>query len=188
MAERETGTVKWFSRDKGYGFIERPNGTDIFVHHSGIRGEGGQALREGDRVEFEMAQGPKGPHAQDVVVIREEAPAEINGADDERIRPGERETGSVKWFHKAKGYGFIARPDGGEIFVHHSGIRGEGAKTLNEGDQVEFQVVQGQKGLQAQDAVVIEPEQEQETPGNASSGPIDGGEGQPIDQNRPDIE
>ena len=58
-----------------------------------------------------------------------------------------KETGTVKWFNEQKGYGFIARESGqGDIFVHHSAIVGEGFKTLNEGDRVEFTVTQGRKG------------------------------------------
>jgi len=62
-----------------------------------------------------------------------------------------RETGTVKWFDNAKGYGFIQRPQGEDVFVHYRSIRGEGFKTLQEGQQVEFNIVQGQKGLQAED-------------------------------------
>ena len=62
-----------------------------------------------------------------------------------------RETGTVKWFSNAKGYGFIGREDADDVFVHHTGILGEGYKSLNEGDQVEFTVEQGTKGLQAVD-------------------------------------
>jgi len=67
MADRETGTVKWFSDAKGYGFIERPGEADVFVHHSAIRGEGFRSLREGQQVEFEVVQGQKGLQAQDVI-------------------------------------------------------------------------------------------------------------------------
>ena len=60
------------------------------------------------------------------------------------------QTGTVKWFNEAKGYGFIAPEDGGkDVFVHFSGINGEGFRTLNEGQQVEFEVKEGPKGLQA---------------------------------------
>jgi CspA family cold shock protein len=65
----------------------------------------------------------------------------------------ERETGTVKWFSNAKGYGFIAREDSDDVFVHHTGIRGEGYKSLDEGERVEFTVEQGAKGLQAVDVV-----------------------------------
>jgi len=64
----------------------------------------------------------------------------------------EKETGTEKWFNEKKGYGFITRESGdGDIFVHHSAIAGEGFKTLNEGDRVEFNVTQGQKGPAADD-------------------------------------
>lgn len=62
-----------------------------------------------------------------------------------------RETGTVKWFDNAKGYGFIQRPEAEDVFVHYRAIRGEGYRTLQEGQQVQFNVVQGQKGLQAED-------------------------------------
>jgi CspA family cold shock protein len=67
MSERETGTVKWFSNAKGYGFIAREGSDDVFVHHTGIRGEGYKSLDEGQRVEFTVEQGAKGPQAVDVV-------------------------------------------------------------------------------------------------------------------------
>jgi CspA family cold shock protein len=67
MSERETGTVKWFNNSKGYGFIGRDGGEDVFVHHTGIRGEGFKTLDEGDRVEFVVESSPKGPQATDVV-------------------------------------------------------------------------------------------------------------------------
>jgi cold shock protein len=60
------GTVKWFSDQKGYGFIEQDNGNDIFVHHSAIEGTGFKTLSEGDSVVFEVGQGQKGPAAQNV--------------------------------------------------------------------------------------------------------------------------
>lgn len=64
-----------------------------------------------------------------------------------------RETGSVKWFNDAKGYGFIQRGDGVDVFVHYRAIRGEGHRTLIEGQQVEYNLTQGQKGFQAEDVV-----------------------------------
>jgi CspA family cold shock protein len=67
MSERETGTVKWFNRSKGFGFIERENGPDVFVHYTSIRGEGFRNLNEGDKVEFNVEAGAKGPQATDVV-------------------------------------------------------------------------------------------------------------------------
>ena len=66
MSDREVGTVKWFSNEKGYGFIARENGEDVFVHHTGIQGEGYKSLDEGQRVEFIVEQGPKGLQAVQV--------------------------------------------------------------------------------------------------------------------------
>ena len=60
------GTIKWFNNAKGFGFIGREDGPDVFVHYSGIVGEGYRTLREGDSVEFEIVQGPKGPQAAEV--------------------------------------------------------------------------------------------------------------------------
>jgi CspA family cold shock protein len=63
------GTVKWFSNEKGYGFIAREGGDDVFVHHSKIAMEGYRSLSEGQRVEFEVEQGPKGPQATNVHIV-----------------------------------------------------------------------------------------------------------------------
>jgi CspA family cold shock protein len=69
MSEREVGTVKWFSNAKGYGFISREGTDDVFVHHTGIQGEGFKTLEEGQRVEFTVEQGPKGLQAVNVTPL-----------------------------------------------------------------------------------------------------------------------
>ena len=63
------GTVKWFNASKGFGFIEQDSGNDVFVHHSAIQGEGFKSLDEGQRVSFEIVDGPKGPAAEKVVKL-----------------------------------------------------------------------------------------------------------------------
>ncbi len=66
------GTVKWFNNSRGYGFIGRENGPDVFVHYSGIAGDGYRTLKEGDRVTFEIVRGPKGPQAANVLKVGSE--------------------------------------------------------------------------------------------------------------------
>jgi CspA family cold shock protein len=66
---KEQGTVKWFNNDKGYGFVSREAGDDVFVHHTAIEGTGRKSLNEGDKIEFEVARGPKGLQAQNVVKL-----------------------------------------------------------------------------------------------------------------------
>lgn len=67
-----------------------------------------------------------------------------------------RESGVVKWFNNSKGYGFIQRDQGGDVFVHYRTIRGDGYRSLEESQRVEFSVTTGKKGLQAEDVTVVE--------------------------------
>lgn len=69
MPSRETGVVKWFNGTKGYGFISRQSGGDVFVHYSAIQSEGFRSLQEGQKVEFTVEQGAKGPQATKVVIL-----------------------------------------------------------------------------------------------------------------------
>ncbi len=71
MAERETGTVKWFNSRKGFGFIEREGADDVFVHYSAISGDGFRNLEEGQKVEFTVTDGDKGPQAENVTLGEE---------------------------------------------------------------------------------------------------------------------
>jgi CspA family cold shock protein len=69
VSEKETGIVKWFNATKGYGFIERDLGGDVFVHYTSIVGGGFRTLEDGERVEFTVVEGEKGPQAQEVVPV-----------------------------------------------------------------------------------------------------------------------
>ena len=69
MSDRILGTVKWFYGSKGYGFLAREGGADVFVHFSAIQGDGFKNLEEGQKVEFTVEKGPKGPQATNVVVV-----------------------------------------------------------------------------------------------------------------------
>ena len=95
-------------------------------------------------------------HFRVIVIIGTKSPSTEN--DPEKPEQGRQEfvaqyKGKVKWFNNAKGYGFIGREDGPDVFVHYSAIQLDGYKTLKEGDEVEFDIVEGQKGPQA-DGVV----------------------------------
>ena len=72
-----------------------------------------------------------------------------------KIMSEERETGVVKWFNGAKGFGFISRSSGDDVFVHFSEVKSDGYKSLDEGDNVEFTVAEGEKGLQAKEVIKI---------------------------------
>lgn len=67
MSEQVTGTVKWFNNEKGFGFIAREDGPDVFVHHTAIQGSGFKSLDEGQKVSMEVVQGQKGPQAENVI-------------------------------------------------------------------------------------------------------------------------
>ena len=69
MSNTVTGTVKWFNESKGFGFIERESGPDVFAHYKAITGSGFKTLVEGQKVEFIVTQGPKGPQAENIVAI-----------------------------------------------------------------------------------------------------------------------
>ena len=85
MAERETGKVKWFNDAKGYGFIERPQGGDVFVHFSSVRGTGFKKLTEGQSVDYVVTQGEKGPQAQDVGPAAAEIPQRLRDLEAQSV-------------------------------------------------------------------------------------------------------
>jgi CspA family cold shock protein len=141
----QQGTVRWYDLERGFGFLAPDDGSDdIFVHVSQVQGEGAaRALREGQTVEFETGEGPRGPQALHVAVTGDVAPDATLGV-----------LATVSWYEPAKGYGFAA-PDGGgaEVFVHSSAIVTGGV--LAAGQRVAFVVIAGEKGPQAQHLVPL---------------------------------
>ena len=82
---KQTGQVKWFSAHKGYGFLTRSDGQDVFVHHSSIEMDGFRELKEGDKVEFEVNEGPKGLQAHNVTAQGEGATEESSETTEEGV-------------------------------------------------------------------------------------------------------
>ncbi|CAF0735952.1 unnamed protein product [Rotaria sordida] len=139
---RDTGIVKRFSQDKGFGFIKRDsNGNDVFVHFQSILGTGFKTLQEGQQVEFKVFQGVKGLEARNNQV---------------KTFTNDRHIGIVRKFIKNRGFGFITRKsDGADLFVHSRSIRHTGLESLEEGMEVEFLEIQSNRGAEAKDIRII---------------------------------
>jgi CspA family cold shock protein len=150
-----SGVVKWFSPEKGFGFVELSDGSgDAFLHGSVLTQGGIAAVQPGEKVEVRVGPGHKGPHVTEVLSIdsstavpmassRSSAQATtLNG-------PSVEETGTVKWFNADKGYGFIAPNGGKDVFVHISALERSGIEGLSQGQTVVVDVVEGRKGPEA---------------------------------------
>jgi CspA family cold shock protein len=152
--------VKWFSSEKGFGFVELSDGSgDAFLHGSVLAGSSINAVQPGDSLEVRVGPGHKGPHVTEVLSADSSTASRVapgrsslrsatsyNPSSDEA---GE-ETGRVKWFNIEKGYGFITRDSGGEdLFVHISAVERSGLTGLSEGDRVIVDIAEGRKGPEA---------------------------------------
>ncbi|CAF4290286.1 unnamed protein product [Rotaria socialis] len=174
---QDTGIVKRFSQDKGFGFITRnSNGDDIFVHFQSILGTGFKTLQAGQNVQFKVFQGMKGLEARvnflellcfccyfvsffillDVLVNDQISNTNDNQSKASETLTNDRHIGIVRKYVKNRGFGFITRKsDGADLFVHSRSIRHAGLESLQEGMEVEFLAVQSNRGAEAKDLRII---------------------------------
>ena len=140
--DRVQGTVAWFDAGKGFGFVSPDDGSpDVFVHVSALPFDG--PLEEGERVELAVRQGDRGPQGEDVQLL------DGGGAGPSPAPAGIVMQGTVSWFSDEKGFGFLV-PD--DLFVHGSAADGG---RLEDGQRVVFEVVQGERGPQAEHVRVL---------------------------------
>jgi CspA family cold shock protein len=155
-----SGVVKWFSPEKGFGFVSLSDGSgDAFLHGSVLAQSATGAVQPGETVEVRVGPGHTGPHVTEVLSIDSSTAATpARRRSDFQTTTSSRPSsnalvegaGTVKWFNSEKGYGFITRSNGGDdVFVHISAVERSGLTGLSEGDRVVFDVAEGRKGLEA---------------------------------------
>ena len=153
------GKVKWFNPAKRFGFVELSDGSgDAFLHATVLSRLGISTLQPGETLELQVASGERGPVVTEVTSVDSSTAVAFERPRTSFPSPYDRavseasveETGTVKWYNAAKGFGFIVRDGGGkDIFVHASALQRAGITSLSEGQRVVVGVVEGRKGPEA---------------------------------------
>lgn len=146
-----TGSVKFFNKDKGFGFVARDDGgEDVFVHISAVEQAGLEGLASGQTMAFTLVDRNGRISATDLKITGEQLAVDAPAERPQRARrqlTGERTSGEVKFFNGSKGFGFIKRDDGGaDCFVHISAVERAGLHGLNEGDRLDFDIEVDDRG------------------------------------------
>ena len=160
-----TGQIKWFDAHKGYGFITPstpPGAGDILLHQTCVRQSGFRQAVEGASVVCEAVQGPRGLQASRILSLDNSTAQMMPASADRSPRyvaqaHGPAFEGTVKWFNRAKGYGFVSRGAGTpDIFIHMETLRRCNVRELAEGQKVKVRVGDGPKGELVADIAVLD--------------------------------
>ncbi len=154
------GTVKFFNKEKGFGFVQQATGgEDVFVHISAVERAGLEGLAEGQELEFNLVDRGGKISAQDLQIVGDVIAAPAAEAPPKRELTGEKAKGTVKFFNAMKGFGFLVRDDGQpDAFVHISAVEKSGLTAINEGERFEFDLEVDRRGKHS--AVNLVPVQE----------------------------
>ena len=153
------GKVKWFNPNKRYGFVELSGGSgDAFLHATVLGRVGISAIQPGVTLELRVAPGERSLQVTEIISVDSSTAAPSRSPRANIRSPLDRaaseasvqETGTVKWYNPAKGFGFIVRDSGGkDVFVHTSALQRAGIMGLNEGERVVVEIIEGRKGPEA---------------------------------------
>lgn len=145
--------VKWFNASKGFGFVKVSDGTEAYLPLRVLEAAESRGVAEGARLKLTLEDTRKGHQVAQVLEIMEgiQPPTQANAVETSPVRPRAEIAGTVKWYNREKGFGFIAPATGGkDVFVHASALSRSGLSALLEGQKVVFEQGQGKKGTEVQ--------------------------------------